>query len=103
MNSIAYALWGLPIFWPNADKGLKDIVYLCVGAQVYLTRNLNTELGLFNSSPGVVKEIVYAEGSDPMHDLPEYVLVDFPNFKGSKTEGRNLFPVKPMTVLSDDF
>ena len=84
-------------------QGLKKVLFFCVGASVFLTKNLKNDLGLFNSSPGVIKEIYYPNGSDPTRDLPEYVLVEFENFRGPRTDGKKLFPVRPVTIVSDDF
>ena len=83
-------------------QGLKKTLYFCVGAKVYLTRNINPELGLFNSSPGVITDIVYKIGQDPQTHLPEFVLVEFDKYKGEKTNNKKLFPIVPITVRSDD-
>jgi hypothetical protein len=40
-------------------SGLLPIVYLCVGAKVMLTTNLNVKCGLFNGSPCTVVDILY--------------------------------------------
>ena len=44
--------------------GLKKTLYLCNGAKVFISQNLNTSLGLYNSSPGTVVDIVYAEDAN---------------------------------------
>ena len=56
---------------------MKKTLYFAIGAKVYLTKNINTSLGLFNSSPGVIVDIVYKIGQDHENHLPDYVLVDF--------------------------
>ena len=48
--------------------GLKNKLYLSVGAKVYLCLNMNVSMGLYNSSQGVVKEIIYDKGADPKKD-----------------------------------
>jgi hypothetical protein len=42
-------------------NGLKRVLYLSKGAKVYLCMNLNTNIGLFNSSEGIVIDIIYKE------------------------------------------
>ena len=37
---------------------LNHPLYVCVGAKVYLNANLNTQLGLYNSSEGTVEAII---------------------------------------------
>jgi hypothetical protein len=49
---------------PDKFFGLRKEVFLCKGAQVYLTLNLNTKLGLYNSSPGTIIDIIYEENAN---------------------------------------
>ena len=77
---------------------MKKLLYLCVGAKVYLTKNKMVPYGLYNSSPGTIKEIYYKIDSNHKTDLPEYVLVEFDNYKGPTTDGKKLFMIKPETV-----
>lgn len=56
-SSNAVALEADDEYW-----GLKKMLFLCEDAEVYLTVNLNVNEGLYNSSPGKVKKIVYEEG-----------------------------------------
>jgi hypothetical protein len=62
----------------------KTPVWLCQGAKVQLKgRNFKPEIGLFNGSMGTVIEIVYDPMTTPhAGDLPRYILVDFPKYKG---------------------
>ena len=59
----------------TAEKfyGLKNLLFLAVGAKVVLEFNLCPELGLSNGCTGVIKDIVYGdeENSKPP-GLPEY-------------------------------
>lgn len=55
---------------------------MCKGAKVYLTQNLNTSIGLYNSSTGIIIDIIYEKGADPQIDQPKYVLVEFDKYKG---------------------
>jgi hypothetical protein len=64
-----------------------------------MTSNLNVSIGLYNSSPGTVVDIVYKEGADIDTDQPDYVLVKFDNYRGPQLNGENIFPVKPLLVL----
>ena len=59
---------------------------ICVGGKVSLDQtNIIPEMGLFNGSVGTVVEIVYNTREGPNnkqgYHLPEYVIVDFPQFK----------------------
>ena len=40
-------------------KNIKNLLYLSIGAKVFMTTNINTSIGLFNSSEGIVRDIVY--------------------------------------------
>jgi hypothetical protein len=64
-----------------------------------MTSNLNVSIGLYNSSPGTVVDIIYKEGANLDTDQPDYVLVDFENYKGTKLNGENIFPVKPQMAF----
>jgi hypothetical protein len=67
------------------DQGVpKQVVHICVGCRVELRgKNAKPEWTLFNGSIGTVVDIVYENNKSPNnHDLPEYVLVDFPLYCG---------------------
>ena len=82
----------------NEFNGLKQILYLSVGAKVYLCMNLNIQTGLYNSSEGTVVDIIYDKNSDPRKDQPSYVLVMFENYKGSDD---GIFPIFPVSVQNN--
>jgi hypothetical protein len=65
---------------------------------VFLCKNLNTEVGLFNSSEGTIIDIIYEDNADPTQDLPKYVLVKFDQYKGSSDQ---IFPIFPINILND--
>ena len=69
--------------WNESSKVLNKTL-ICRNAKVHLYgRNIKPEWGLFNGSQGTVKEIVYKPGESPStNDMPQYVLVDFPQYKG---------------------
>jgi hypothetical protein len=60
---------------------LVPTLYLCRGAQVMLTVNLNVAFGLFNGSMGKVIDILYLHDGPP-NSLPDVVMVDFPKYTG---------------------
>ena len=68
----------------GSDKagGLVKTLYLCRGAKVRLTSNLNIPYGLFNGSMGTVVDIIYRDGKCPSDSLPDVVMVHFPKFTG---------------------
>ena len=51
--------------------GLRKSLYLCKGAKVIMNNNLNTSLGLYNSSPGEIIDILYEQGTDPNESIPK--------------------------------
>ena len=77
---------------------MKNTLYLSEGAKVYCTANLNTDIGLYNSSPGIVRKIIYDEDADPLIDQPKYVLVEFTNYKGEEISQRKVFPIYPIKI-----
>lgn len=60
------------------------IVGICRGARVAIRgKNFNPEWGLFNGSVGIVVSIQFDNNKNPNNDdLPDYVVVDFPNYIG---------------------
>ncbi len=79
------------------DDSVIPCTLLCVNSKVALTgRNFLPNWGLYNGSIGTVMDIVFRPGDNPNHgDLPLYILVDFPQYKGPiYIEGRpNLVPI----------
>ena len=57
---------------------------ICVGSKVALeNRNFNPTWGLHNGAVGIVDEIVFEKGKSPNNgDLPQYVVVTFPQYVG---------------------
>ena len=66
------------------DAGVIPCTLLCINAKVALTgRNFLPNWGLYNGSIGTVMDIVFRPGDNPNHgDLPLYIFVDFPQYKG---------------------
>ena len=56
---------------PDKFYGLKNLLFLAVGAKVVLEYNLCPELGLYNGATGIVKDIVYG---DEDNDKPPRLL-----------------------------
>jgi hypothetical protein len=68
----------------NRSSGLPQICMLARGSLVCITGcNLRPEWQLFNNATGKVLDIVYEENKNPNgHDLPKYILVEFPGYTG---------------------
>ena len=66
------------------ENDIDPIVNICRGAKVQLMgRNFEPDWGLYNGSIGTVKEIVFERDENPLDGtLPQYVLVDFPEYCG---------------------
>ena len=84
----------------SSDKagGLLCQLYLCKGAKVMLTANLNVHYGLFNGSMGTVVDIIYLEGRNPTNALPDVVMVKFQKYTGPAfiQNEPNLVPLVPI-------
>ena len=68
-------------------NGLTSVLEVAEGARVILIHNLAVEYGLMNGTQGIIKEIVYAPGSNPNHverarRMPTAIVVDFPKYEG---------------------
>ena len=61
-----------------------ETAMLCIGAKVCLEgRNFSPTWGLHNGACGFVQEIVFQKGKNPNDKyLPDYVVVDFPQYCG---------------------
>ena len=91
-------------FNAHAEKdftNLHENLWLSVGTPVYLTVNLNPAIGLYNSSEGVVVDIIYHDDDKNGENLPKYVLVEFDEYKGLKFDERNIFPVAPIELNNE--
>ena len=77
------------------DERTPMAVLLALGARVQITGvNYEPTWGLYHGAIGGVVDIVFAEGESPnTKDLPLYVLVDFPQYRGPE-----LVPDKPTLV-----
>ena len=87
----------------SADEfgGLERCIYLNVGSQVMLTRNVWVNNGLCNGSMGVVKSIIYKDGQMPPA-LPLAVLVGFESYQGpSFNNEAKIVPIVPIISASN--
>ena len=91
----------------RADKfyGLKNLLFLAVGAKVVLEYNLCPELGLSNGCTGIVKEIVYGETvAERPPALPKYCWVYIDEYVGDSffppenEERKKWVPIYPVTA-----
>ena len=69
---------------PDEMAGLEPCVFLAKGAQVMLTMNFWTDVGLCNGATGTVIDFIYADNHQPP-DLPQAVIVKFDKYKGPST------------------
>ena len=83
--------------------GLENSLFLAVGAEVVLTKNLWINAGLVNGAKGTVRAIVYEEGKS-IGTIPETIFVEFYEFRGTPDQqmfgpGRhNWIPINPLTM-----
>ena len=84
----------------NADTeqagGLRKMVYLARDARVMLTVNIWVDAGLVNGSVGTVVDIVYSGDKRSPHDLPDFVVCHFPQYRGPPYAGPNTVPIAPV-------
>ena len=78
--------------------GLSQVLFLCKGAKVTLTANIDVAYGLYNRSPGIVTDIVYLSGRRPPNDMPDFVTVEFSHYTGPAFIEANpkLVPIVPV-------
>ncbi len=83
----------------NKFESMSRELVIAVGAKVVLLKNLWTEGGLTNGSPGTVIDVVYKEGKRPP-DLPSCVIVKFDNYVGESCleDEEKCVPVVPITA-----
>ena len=95
---------------PNTQTGgLPNKLALFEGMSVYLTKNISTEIGLNNGTTGIVKQIIYQRSEKTMssevqtlHNLPQYVTVEFPDVSLTALSGLLLYHV-PIFPLDGSF
>ena len=78
-------------------RGLLNTLYLCSGAKVMLTCNLNAQFRLFNGSMGTVEDIIYQNGRYPP-SLPDVLMVSFKKYSGLSfiDEAPEIVPIVPI-------
>lgn len=76
--------------------------FLAKGAKVALAgKNFQPNWGLYNGALGTIIGFKFAPGKNPQtNDLPEYVVVDFPSYKGPPwiDDKPTYVPIPPVTV-----
>ena len=68
-------------------SGLQARLYVSIGAQVVLTKNMRQSVGLCNGACGIVKDIVY-DPTNPPPALPLSIIIDY----GDSYQGPSFFP-----------
>ncbi|XP_056017318.1 ATP-dependent DNA helicase PIF1-like [Ostrea edulis] len=66
----------------DSTNSLLKTLFLCRGAKVMLTVNLNVKYGLFNGSMGEVVDILYFNNNTPYGNFPDVVMVEFTKYTG---------------------
>jgi hypothetical protein len=82
----------------NTAYGLKAYILLAWDVQVILTANLQTEIGLVNSSTGTIQDIIFQEDQESP-SFPISVLISFDNYKDltiASLEGERVVPISPI-------
>ena len=89
----------------SSDKagGLIRTLYICKGAKVMLTCNINVQYGLFNGAMGEIKDIIYLNGRTPKESLPDVVMVKFHQYTGPAfvLNDPKIIPIVPITRRLD--
>lgn len=73
------------------SSDIPDAAMLCIGCKVAMSnKNWCPRWGLHNGAVGTVQDIVFANNKSPNQgDLPLYVVVEFPNYKGPTWDTNN--------------
>ena len=79
--------------------GLKPVIFIAVGAEIMLTKNLWQQTGLCNGATGTIDNILYASNQKPPN-LPIAVLINFHQYTGPPfiPEKPKCIPVAPMVL-----
>lgn len=91
----------------SAD-GLCAELLLSRGARIKLTSNILTSFGLVNGTMGIIYDICWAAGDDPMTTLPSMILVKPDRYPADgpimfrDTDGAAVIPILPVTREWDD-
>ena len=87
----------------SATNSLIETLFLCRGAKVMLTVNLQVPYGLFNGSMGQVVDILYLNGGTPTEQQPDVVMVEFYKYTGPPfIESRpKIVPIVPVQRKMD--
>ena len=82
--------------------GLTKSLYICKGAKVMLTSNINAKYGLFNGSMGTVVDIIYCDGRSPSDSLPDVIMVIFSKYTGPAfiQSNPNSVPIRPVELIA---
>ena len=89
-------------FYGRGKNNKQGAALLCKRCRVCIRgRNFFPLWGLHNGACGIVEEIVFAKGSSPNKgDLPIYVIVNFPLYRGPPWDKDNptCIPIPPVTI-----
>lgn len=84
------------------ESDIEPILNICRGARVQIRgKNFEPDWGLYNGAIGHVVEIIYEKNSSPLDgSIPEYVVVDFPQYRGPPwiQEKPSWIPIPPLEV-----
>ncbi len=90
-------------------RGLEVQLYLAIGAQLTLTSNINTAVGLTNGVKGTVVDIVYSK--QPNVDMHDFIIVRWPDYTcpqffsttmNNAISTHNCIPIPAISIRFDD-